>query len=121
MKGPRGKGQHRWNKGQLASSHGYRKVRVGREHPLADPNGYAYEHLVVWVSAGNPRPGRGEVLKFRNDERSDCRLENLYLASRADHNRIKNEQQLRDTLGRVMSTRATRFVRAGAVVRTVRR
>ena len=46
----------RWSREKMLSSHGYVKVRVGKDHPLADPNGYAYEHLLVWVAAGNPRP-----------------------------------------------------------------
>lgn len=117
---PRGKAHGRWNRERLSSSHGYAKIRVGPGHPLADPNGYAYEHLVVWVSAGNKRPGRGEVLKFRNDDRTDSRIENLYLVARGEHNRIKNAAQMRDGLGRVMSARARRLVQAGATVRTVR-
>ncbi len=119
--GPSARNHYRWNRGPLVSSNGYRKIRVGLEHPLADPNGYAYEHLVVWVSAGHARPSRGEVLKFRNQDRSDCRLGNLYVVERGEHNRIKNEQQMRDPVGRVMSARATRVVRAGAALRTVRR
>lgn len=53
-----GKGSNhgRWNHEKLISSHGYVKIRVGKGHPLADPNGYAYEHLLVWVAAGNNRP-----------------------------------------------------------------
>lgn len=117
---PKARRHYRWSRERIVSSHGYTKVRVGRHHPLADPNGYAYEQLLVWVSAGRPRPGKGEVLKFHNEDRSDCRLENLYVATRAEHNRRKNEQQMRDPQGRVMSSIATRAVRAGAVLRTVR-
>lgn len=116
----RASANYRWQRGRLISSHGYAKIRVGRGHPLADPNGYAYEHLVVWASAGNPQPGKDQVLKFRNGDRLDCRLENLYVVSRAEANRIKNERQMRDPRGRVMSAIATRIVRAGATVRTVR-
>ncbi len=118
---PRGSNHGRWQRAQLLSSHGYVKIRVGLGHPLADPNGYAYEHLLVWVSAGRQRPGRGEVLKFRNEDRRDTRIENLYVVSRAEHNRMKNARQLRDPAGRVMSAIATRVVRAGASLKTVRR
>jgi hypothetical protein len=51
---PRSWGNHKsgpecplWSDEKIISSHGYVKLRVGAEHPLADPNGYAYEHLVV--------------------------------------------------------------------------
>jgi hypothetical protein len=121
-KQPRGSAHGRWNREKLISSHGYVKVRVGADHPLADPNGYAYEHLLVWVSARRKRPGRDEVLRFRNGDKLDTRLENLLLVSRADHNRMKNEGQMRDDQGRVLSKAVTRLVRAGAAtVRTVRR
>lgn len=79
---PRGDEHYRWNRGRIRSTEGYAKLRVGAEHPLADANGYAYEHLVIWVAAGNPRPGPGEVLRFKNADKSDCRLSNLYLATR---------------------------------------
>lgn len=69
----------------LMDSHGYVKVRVGAGHPLADPNGYAYEHLVVWVAAGRARPGPDEILHHANGDKTDNRLENLELLSRAEH------------------------------------
>lgn len=82
-----GSGQHRWKPGSRAGSTGHVKVRVGIGHPLADPHGWAYEHLVVWVSAGNPRPSRGEVLHHRNNDKTDNRISNLQLMTIAEHNR----------------------------------
>jgi len=61
------------------------KVRVGVEHPLADPNGYAYEHLVVWCAAGHPRPGPGQLLHHRSEDKTDNRLSNLELLTRIAH------------------------------------
>jgi hypothetical protein len=75
----------RWNQERKKSSHGYVKVRVGVDHPLADPNGYAYEHLVVWISAGNPRPSSDEVIHHRNGQKDDNRLQNLEVKKRYDH------------------------------------
>lgn len=75
----------RWNGGRLRTVHGYVKLRVGRSHPLADPNGYAYEHLVIWVSAGNPRPGPGMILHHKDGNKTDNRLQNLELLSRTEH------------------------------------
>lgn len=43
----------RWSNERMISSDGYVKLRVGKTHPLADANGYAYEHTVVWASAGH--------------------------------------------------------------------
>ena len=66
----KGSEHYRWNDKRILSEHGYSKIRVGIEHPLADPNGYAYEHLMVWVSAGKPRPGPGELLHHRNHDKT---------------------------------------------------
>lgn len=92
----RGAKNGRWNGSKkILSSHGYVKVRVGKKHPLADPHGYAYEHLLVWVSAGNARPNKRQVLHHVNEDKTDNRLENLKLAMRPDH----SEYHLRKTFG----------------------
>lgn len=80
-----GPDHHRWTDSKIVSSHGYVKLRVGTEHPLADPNGYAYEHLLVWVSAGRPRPKRGETLHHINEDKTDNRLANIELLTRVAH------------------------------------
>lgn len=81
----RGAAHHRWNVGRMLSEDGYVKVRVGVEHPLADPNGYAYEHLLVWCSAGRPRPGPDETLHHLSEDKDDNRLDNLELKTRVAH------------------------------------
>lgn len=81
----RGAKHHRWNDGRLVSSHGYVKVRVGRAHPLADPNGYAYEHLLVWVAAGRPKPTRSQILHHKNGNKLDNQLRNLEILDRVTH------------------------------------
>lgn len=90
----------RWNRERMVSDHGYIKLRVGKEHPLADPNGYAYEHLVVWVSAGRPRPSDGETLHHRNEDKSDNRIGNLELLTRPEHSRHHDTERGRDHNGR---------------------
>lgn len=60
----RGSACHRWNEGRMVASTGYVKVRVGKSHPLADANGYAYEHAVVWLAAGRPAHGPDEVISL---------------------------------------------------------
>lgn len=84
----RGAQHHRWSSGLLLSDDGYVKVRVGVEHPLADPNGYAYEHLVVWCAAGRQRPGVGETLHHVNEDKTDNRIGNLELLTRGEHNAL---------------------------------
>lgn len=96
----RGSAHHRWNDGRIQSEDGYTKVRIGQGHPLADPNGYAYEHLVVWCAAGNPKPSHGELIHHRNGNKADNRIENLELTTRAAHNQHHNEERGRDGKGR---------------------
>lgn len=75
----------RWNDGRMISSDGYVKLRVGKDHPLADPNGYAYEHLVIWVSAGRERPAPGWVIHHMNEVKTDNRLANFELKLKDRH------------------------------------
>lgn len=70
----------------MISSTGYVKIRVGKGHPLADPNGYAYEHLVVWCASGRERPPQGWLLHHKNHDKTDNRIENLEIKTRAEHN-----------------------------------
>jgi hypothetical protein len=82
---PKGAKHYRWNSGRIVSEEGYTKVRVGVSHPLADPNGYAYEHLVVWCAAGRPPLTEGWVIHHRNHDKADNRLENLEIKQRGTH------------------------------------
>ena len=84
-------GKHYRFNNAIISSHGYKKIRVGIKHPLADPNGYAYEHLVVWVSAGNKRPESNELLHHKNHIKTDNRIENLKVVDRLQHNKHHNK------------------------------
>jgi HNH endonuclease len=99
--------QHRWRAGSQIASNGYVKVRVGRGHPLADPNGYAYEHAVVWCAAGNPRPPKGYAIHHRNHDKTDNRIENLELLRRGQHNAIHNVERGQDpNTGRFLGKKA---------------
>ena len=90
--------QHRWNEDKMIAMNGYVKVRVGRSHPLADPNGYAYEHKLVWVAAGKTvMPGC--VIHHINEVKTDNRIENLEMLPRSVHNRHHNTGKPRNNRG----------------------
>lgn len=107
---PDGRGRHgnharaadhpRWNSEQLLSSHGYVLLRVGVDHPLANPNGYAYEHLVVWVAAGRALPTSEETIHHRNEDKTDNRLANLECLTRSEHALRHDAERGRDDHGR---------------------
>jgi hypothetical protein len=96
----RGRENGRWNDERIVSEHGYIRVRVGREHLLADPNGYAYEHLLVWVSNGNLLPGPDELIHHQNEDKTDNRIGNLQLLTRSAHALHHDQERVRDRAGR---------------------
>ena len=100
MPRPSGSKHYRWKTRNL-TAHGYVKIRVGKSHPLADPNGYAYEHRVVWASAGYPLL-RGQILHHVNGDKTDNRVCNLDAISRAEHNRHHNKERGRGRDGRFL-------------------
>ncbi len=101
-KGNPGSMHYRWSSGIGKHVCGYIKIRVGRTHPLADRNGWAYLHRLVWWAAGYS-VAPGYVVHHKNGDKSDNRLENLEVISRADHNRHHNrEKQVDPTTGRFM-------------------
>ena len=97
-----GSANPRWNDGRIMSSHGYVMVRVGVEHPCADSRGYAYEHLIVWLSAGKRKPEKNELLHHRDDDKTNNRLVNLEIMTRSEHNRIHCRRQGRNRFGRFL-------------------
>lgn len=99
-----GSANPRWRGGErMVSDHGYVKVRVGVDHPLADPHGYTYEHLLVWIAAGNPPPKGDETLHHASGDKTDNRIENLRLLLVSEHSRMHaaTQPRLRGRFARV--------------------
>lgn len=106
----RGHAHYRWNRAKILNREGYVKVRVGLGHPLADPNGYVYEHVIVWCAAGNRKPDIASVLHHRNGDRTDNRIENLELMLRSVHNALHTGWRRRDARGRFLPRAAGRLL-----------
>lgn len=97
---PKAERNPRWNSGRIIASNGYVLIRVGRDHPLADARGYAYEHLVVWCAAGNPPPPSGFLIHHRDDNRQHNWYGNLELKPRPRHSADHAAQMPRHPDGR---------------------
>lgn len=62
---------------------GYVEVKV------AEPNKWMLKHRVVWEQANGKIP-QGCNIQFRNGDKTDVRLENLYMISRAEQLKTEN-------------------------------
>jgi hypothetical protein len=68
---------------EMERADGYIWVKV------AEPKTWTQKHRLVWEQHNGPIP-RGYNVQFRNRNRRDFRIENLYLISRADQMRDEN-------------------------------
>jgi hypothetical protein len=96
----RGPSNGRWNDDRMISSHGYVLIRVGKSHPLAFGNGYAYEHDLVMVAYLARRLAPDEVVHHKNEVKTDNRIENLELLTGSEHMTRHNAERERDSLGK---------------------
>lgn len=85
-----------WRGGVVENDRGYLLVLVGREHPLADVDGYAYLHRLVWAAA---QAGAPEYDIHHDDEdKQNNRLQNLRHLTRSEHGRL-HAQRRREAKG----------------------
>jgi hypothetical protein len=103
----RGQASGRWNDGRMISTEGYVLIRVGKDHPLAIGNGYAYEHHLIWAAAGRAMPEKAELIHHKNEDKTDNRLDNLELKTRVEHAILHSQERGRDALGRFPPKAAT--------------
>jgi hypothetical protein len=95
----RGPQNAKWNNGLAVHEDGYLKVQVGKGHPMADPNGYAYLHAIVWIAAGNPAPQTDELIHHRDRVKTNNKIDNLELMTRSDHAKEHDAERGRDSRG----------------------
>ena len=62
---------------------GYIEIKV------AEPNRWRVKHRVIWEQHNGAIP-RGFNVQFKNHNPLDCRIENLYLISKAEQMRTEN-------------------------------
>lgn len=79
---------HRPVGSERVNAGGYVEVKV------AEPNKWRMKHRVVWEEANGLIP-EGYNIQFRNRNRQDVRIENLYLISRAEQLREENSMESR--------------------------
>lgn len=94
-----GPSHYAWNDSAMTSRDGYRLIRVGVGHPMADPNGYALEHRLVMATALGRPLLTSEIVHHINCNRLDNRVENLQVVTKSEHSRIHNAMKARDTRG----------------------
>lgn len=75
---PKGSDNPGWRGGRYIKD-GYVRVRVGRGHPMATPQGWAYEHRLVMAEHLGRWLEPEEHVHHRNGDKQDNRIENLEL------------------------------------------
>lgn len=84
-------------KGGVTLINGRRLIRVGKDHPLANANGYALEHRLVFSKALGRFLQSHEHVHHINENPLDNRIENLLLMNKSTH---KSLHMLTRSLGR---------------------
>lgn len=75
-----------WRGGRVIDPRGYVLIRVGKDHPLADVRGYAYEHRLKAEEKLGRQLAPGEQVHHDDENKGNNADGNLIVAgSRAEH------------------------------------
>jgi hypothetical protein len=82
-----GKKNGMWKGGRTVTRDGYVLIRVGKDHPLADCRGYAYEHRLKAQENLDHRLRSREQVHHRDTQRANNKNGNLAVARSVAHHR----------------------------------
>lgn len=74
-----------WKGGRVTDPRGYVLIRVGKDHPLADCRGYAYEHRLIAAQSAPLLPG--QIVHHDDEQPGNNGAGNLKPLTRAEHRR----------------------------------
>lgn len=74
-----------WKGGRSVTQAGYVLIRVGKDHPLADVRGYAYEHRLKAYEAGRLEANDRRIVHHDNEVKADNSPTNLEPLTHAQH------------------------------------
>jgi len=86
--------KRRWLKGHRPIKpmpNGYRRVWVGKDHPISNSDGNVLEHRLVLYEAGII-VREGFHVHHKNEDKLDNRLENLEVLPESEHHRLHVQQ-----------------------------
>ena len=79
-----------WRGGRTITQHGYALIRVGKDHPLADIRGYAYEHRVVASKKVGRWLKKGEIVHHIDGNPLNNNPDNLEVVTNIFEHRFRH-------------------------------